>query len=373
MTIITTVPPRTDATPLMHWARGRTMKAAVFAAPGRIVITDRPVPAIGPLDALLRITTTSISDADLHIYHGEHAVAGGVVLGHEPVGVIEELGSAVEGFTVGQRVIAGAISPCGHCPDCLDGLSSRCDGTTMGAWRLGNTLDGCQAQYVRIPDAMVNLAPIPDGLTDEQVLMCTGIMNRGFAGAESAPVAIGDVVAVFAQDPVGLCATAAAHRAGAKQVFFVDRSPERLALAQRLGADVTIDFSKQIAVHAILEATGGRGVDVAIEALGTSGAFERSLLVLRPGGVMTRVGGYCGSTPLRLDALAAGNVSHRIFDAAYPGGGERMRRLMEVIAAGSVDLRPLVTHRFTLDRIQEAYDLLAEEQDGVVKVAITTS
>lgn len=373
MTTVTTVPPETHSTPISETPRGRTMKAAVFVAPGRIAVTDRPVPTIGPLDALVRVTTTSISDADLHIYHAHHAVTDGVILGHEPVGVIEELGSAVQGYVVGQRVIAGAISPCGHCPTCLDGLSSQCGGKPMGAWRLGNTIDGCQAEYVRIPDAVVNLAPIPDGLTDEQVLLCTGIMNRGFAGAESGPVGVGDVVAVFAQDPVGLCATAAARRAGAKQIFFVDRSPERLAIAKRLGADVTIDFSKQIAVHAILEATGGRGVDVAIEALGTSGAFERGLLVLRPDGVLTSVGGYQGNDPLAARSLAAGRAHHRIVQAPYPGGRERMRRLMEVIASEDVDLRPLVTHRFTLDHIEQAYDLLVGEHGGAIKVAITTS
>jgi alcohol dehydrogenase len=186
-----------------------TMKAAVFVEPGKIQLQERPVPAIGPTDALLRVTTTTICGTDIHILKGEYPVAPGRIVGHEPVGVIAALGAAVTGYELGQRVIAGAITPCGQCESCLAGESSQCGGKAIGGWKLGNTIDGCQAEYVRIPDAMANLTLIPDGLTDEQVLMCPDIMSTGFSGAESADVRIGDVVAVFAQGPIGLCATAA--------------------------------------------------------------------------------------------------------------------------------------------------------------------
>ena len=181
---------------------------------------------------------------------------------------------------MGQRVIAGAITPCGQCNSCLDGHQSQCGGKLMGGWRFGNTIDGCQAEYVLVPNATANLAPIPDGLTDEQVLMCPDIMSTGFGGAESGAIAIGDTVAVFAQGPIGLCATAGAKLSGATKIIAVDTLPERLAMAQRMGADVVVDYKKTQVVSEIMRLTDGRGVDVAIEALGTQQTFESCLRVL---------------------------------------------------------------------------------------------
>ncbi|OAI55618.1 alcohol dehydrogenase [Planctomyces sp. SCGC AG-212-M04] len=346
------------------------MKAAIFVEPGRILLEDKPVPAIGPRDALLRVTTTTICGTDVHILKGEYPVARGLTVGHEPVGVIEELGSAVTGLQVGQRVIAGAITPCGQCDSCLSGHSSQCGGKPMGGWRLGNTIDGCQAEYVRIPDATANLAVVPDHLSDEQVLMCPDIMSTGFSGAERGRIRIGDVVAIFAQGPIGLCATVGARLSGASRILVVDGIAERLAMALRLGADDVINFHHQDAVSTILDATGGRGVDVAIEALGTQQTFESCLRVLRPGGVLSSLGVYSGKLTLPLDAFAAGLGDHTIVTTLCPGGKERMRRLMSIVASGRADLRPLVTHRFSLDEIEKAYDLFANQRDGVFKVAI---
>jgi threonine dehydrogenase-like Zn-dependent dehydrogenase len=347
------------------------MKAAVFVEPGRIKLQGKPVPKIGPRDALLRVTTTTICGTDVHILKGEYPVESGLTVGHEPVGVIEELGEAVEGYEVGQRVVAGAITPCGQCHACLGGSLAQCRGKAMGGWRLGNTIDGCQAEYVLIPDATANLAPIPDGLTDEQVLMCPDIMSTGFGGAESGRIRIGDTVAVFAQGPIGLCATVGAKLMGASRIFAVDTVPERLAMSHALGADVTINYKERNPVEAILEATGGRGVDVAIEALGTQATFENCLRVLRPGGVLSSLGVYSGKLTLPLDAFAAGIGDHTVVTTLCPGGKERMRRLMNVLASDRTDLRPLVTHRFSLDQIEEAYELFMNQRDGVLKVAIT--
>jgi alcohol dehydrogenase len=193
----------------------KTMKAAVFVAPGRIELQERPVPEIGAGEVLLKVTTTTICGTDVHILKGEYPVAPGRIVGHEPVGVIAEIGAGVTGYEVGQRVVVGAITPCGQCGSCLDGQHSQCGGKAMGGWRFGNTIDGCQAEYVRVPDAMANLAPVPEGLTDEQVLMCPDIMSTGFGGAESGHIRIGDTVVVFAQGPIGLCATAGAKLSGA--------------------------------------------------------------------------------------------------------------------------------------------------------------
>lgn len=348
-----------------------TMKAAVFVKAGRIELQERPIPTIGPTDALLRVTTTTICGTDVHILKGEYPVAEGRIVGHEPVGTIAALGSAVTGYSIGQRVIAGAITPCGQCEFCLAGNHSQCGGRAMGGWRLGNSIDGCQAEYVRIPDAMANLAPVPDALTDEQVLMCPDIMSTGFGGAESGHVRIGDVVAVFAQGPIGLCATAGARLRGASRILAVESVPARAEFSRRLGAEVVVDHTERDPVQAIMELTGGRGVDVAIEALGTQQTFESALRVLRPGGVLSSLGVYSGKLTLPLDAFAAGLGDHTVVTTLCPGGKERMRRLMNVVSAGSVDLRPLVTHRFPLDRIEEAYDLFSHQRDGVLKVAIT--
>jgi alcohol dehydrogenase len=371
MTRTLSTPTAPSPTPVTTRRRGTLMKAAVFAEPGRIVLEEKPIPKVGPRDALVRVTTTTICGTDVHILKGEYPVARGLTVGHEPVGVIAELGEAVTGYAVGQRVIAGAITPCGQCHTCLGGNPSQCGGKPMGGWRLGNTVDGCQAEYVLIPDAMANLAPIPDGLSDEQVLMCPDIMSTGFGGAENGRIKIGDTVAVFAQGPIGLCAMVGARLSGATRVFAVDGLPERLAMSRRLGADVTIDYRKQDPVRAILEATDGRGVDVAIEALGTQATFENCLRVVRPGGIVSSLGVYSGKLTLPLDAFAAGLGDHTIVTTLCPGGKERMRRLMNVLASGRADLKPLVTHRFTLDKIEEAYDLFAHQRDGVLKVAIT--
>ncbi|MEW6123076.1 MAG: NAD(P)-dependent alcohol dehydrogenase [Pseudomonadota bacterium] len=353
------------------------MKAAVFVEPGRIVLEDKPVPDVGPLDALIRVTTTTICGTDVHILKGEYPVAKGLTIGHEPVGIIEKLGSAVSGFSEGQRVIAGAITPSGYSAACLCGCSSQ-DGAgtkhgfkAMGGWRFGNTIDGAQAEYLLVPDAMVNLSPVPDALSDEQVLMCPDIMSTGFSGAESGGVRIGDTVAVFAQGPIGLCATAGARLMGATRIIAVESIPARQAMARRLGADDVVDFSAGDPVEQILALTDGRGVDVSIEALGRQATFEAALRVLRPGGTLSSLGVYSSDLTIPLGAFAAGLGDNRIVTTLCPGGKERMRRLMEVVATGRVDLRGLVTHRFGLDDIEAAYDLFSHQRDGVLKVAIS--
>jgi threonine dehydrogenase-like Zn-dependent dehydrogenase len=355
----------------------RKMKAALFVEPGRIVLDDKPIPDVGPLDALLRVTTTTICGTDVHILKGEYPVARGLTIGHEPVGVIDKLGSAVRGYREGQRVIAGAITPSGWSNACLCGVCSQ-DGAgaehgwkALGGWRLGNTIDGCQAEYVLVPDAMANLAPVPDELTDEQVLMCPDIMSTGFSGAESAGIRIGDMVAVFAQGPIGLCATAGAKLGGASLVIGVDRLPDRLRMARQMGADHVVDSSRTDPVAEIMRLTGGRGVDVAIEALGTQQTFEAGLRALRPGGTLSSLGVYSTDLTIPLGAFSAGLGDHRIVTTLCPGGKERMRRLMAVIAADRVDLSAMVTHRFKLDDIEAAYELFSHQLDGVLKVAIT--
>jgi alcohol dehydrogenase len=353
------------------------MKAAIYVEPGRIILGEKPIPEVGPLDALMRITTTTICGTDIHILKGEYPVVKGLTIGHEPVGIIERLGSAVEGFQEGQRVIVGAITPSGYSAACLcgcasqDGAGTRHGFKAAGGWKFGNTIDGCQTEYLLVPDAMANLAPVPDGLTDEEVLMCPDIMSTGFSGAESGDIRVGDTVVVFAQGPIGLCATAGAKLRGATTIIAVDCVPARLAAARSLGASHCIDFTTVDVVAEIMRLTDGRGVDVAIEALGTQLTFESALRVLRPGGTLSSLGVYSTDLRIPLGPFAAGLADLKIVTTLCPGGKERMRRLMSVIESGRVDLKPLVTHRFKLDQIEAAYELFSHQRDGVLKVAIT--
>lgn len=241
----------------------------------------------------------------------------------------------------------------------------------MGGWRFGNTIDGAQAEYLLVPDAMTNLALVPDNLTDEQVLMCPDIMSTGFSGAESGNIQIGDVVVVFAQGPIGLCAAAGAKLKGASQIIVVDALENRLKMSRQVGADVTVNFHNGDPVKEILRLTNGRGADVAIEALGTQATFESCLRVLKPGGTLSSLGVYSKGLNVPLDAFDAGLGDHKIVTTLCPGGKERMRRLMNIVASGRVDLKPMVTHRFQLKDIVQAYELFSSGRDGVLKVAIT--
>ena len=359
------------------------MKAAVFVEKGRIALADKPIPDVGPNDALIRITTTTICGTDVHILKGEYPVAPGLTVGHEPVGVIEKLGSAVQGYQEGQRVIAGAICPNFNSYAAQDGAPSQdgsylvprgqcgCHGYKATAgWRFGNLIDGTQAEYVLVPDAQANLAPIPDGLTDEQVLMCPDIMSTGFKGAENANIRIGDTVVVLAQGPIGLCATAGARLLGATTIIAVDGNDQRLAVAKKMGADVTLNCRNVDVVAEVMKLTGGKGADSSIEALGTQATFAQAMQVLRPGGTLSSLGVYSEDLSIPLAQFAAGLGDHTIRTALCPGGKERMRRLMNVIAANRLDLGVLVTHQRKLDDIVEAYDLFAHQRDGVLKIAI---
>jgi threonine dehydrogenase-like Zn-dependent dehydrogenase len=351
-----------------------TMRAVVFVAPGKIELRDVPRPTAGPGEAIIRVTLTTICGTDVHILKGEYPVRPGLVIGHEPVGVVTELGAGVTGYEVGDRVLVGAITPCGQCLGCLSGHQAQCGHgmgyEALGGWRFGNTIDGAQAEYLRIPHAQANLARIPDELTDEQVVLLADIASTGISGAESGRVRPGDAVVVFAQGPIGLCATAGARLMGASLVIGVDGDDTRLAMSKRMGADVALDYRTVDVVSEVKKLTDG-GADVAIEALGTQGTFESSLRCLRPGGVLSSLGVYSGKLAIPYEAFGAGLADYSIVTTLCPGGKERMRRLMELVRRGRLDLTPLLTHRFPLERITEAYDLFANRRDGVLKVAIT--
>jgi len=234
---------------------------------------------------------------------------------------------------------------------------------------LGNTIDGVQAEYFRVPFAQANLTPIPDSLADEEVILLADIASTGFSGAESGGVKIGDRVVVFAQGPIGICAAIGARLMGASLVIGVDGDETRLNLAKKMGVDEVINYKEQDVVEEVKRLTAG-GADVSVEALGTQGTFENCLRSLRPGGVLSSLGVYSGKLQLPYDAFAAGIGDYRIVTTLCPGGKERMRRLMEIVRSKRVDLTPLITHRFSLADIREAYTTFADHSGGAMKVAI---
>jgi len=351
----------------------KTMKATVFHGKNDIRVEEVPRPHAGVGEAVIKVTLTTICGTDLHILRGEYPVKPGLIIGHEPVGIIEELGPGVTGYEIGDRVLVGAITPCGQCRACLSGHLSQCGHgggyEAIGGWRFGNTINGAQAEYLLVPAAQANLAKIPDRLTDEQVVLLADIASTGISGAESAPVKIGDTVVVFAQGPIGLCATAGAKLMGASLIIGVDSDETRLKMSKRMGADVVLNVRESDVVSEIKRLTGG-GVDVAIEALGAQETFENCLRTLRPGGTLSSLGVYSGKLQMPYDAFAAGLGDHRIVTTLCPGGKERMRRLISLVQSGRFDPTPLITHRLSLEDIVHGYDLFGERREGVLKVAI---
>lgn len=348
-----------------------TMKAVVFRGPREFQLEEKPIPKAGSGEAVIKLRLTTICGTDIHIVRGEYPVARGLTIGHEAVGVIHDLGTGVTGYKVGQRVLVGAITPCGQCEPCLGGHMSQCGGP-LGGWRLGNTIDGVQAEYVRVPFAQANLALIPDALADEDVILLADIASTGFSAAESGKIRLGDTVAVFAQGPIGLCATLGARLLGASEIFAIDSDRSRLRVSTQFGATVTLNADHD-PVKQIMDRTNGRGVDVAIEALGIQTTFENALKVLAPGGTLSSVGVYSGHLSIPLEGFHAGLGDQTIVTTLCPGGKERMHRLMRLVETHRVDLRPLLTHTFDLEHILEAYKLFESREHGVLKVAIRVS
>ncbi|MDB5059120.1 MAG: Threonine dehydrogenase [Chloroflexi bacterium] len=351
------------------------MRAMVFHGVGEVCLDEVPIPTAGIGEAVVKVTLTTICGSDVHIARGEWPVATGRILGHEPVGIIHELGPGVAGYHLGQRVLVGAITPCGTCFYCLKGQYAQCagyDGNWVpgGGWRLGNSIDGCQAEYVRVPYAQANLTPIPDTLSDEAVVLLSDIASTGFSASEKANVTIGDSVAVFAQGPIGLCAALGARLKGAGLVIVVDGIPERLSMSKRMGADVMLNFKEQDVLAEIRRLTDGRGVDVAIEALGTPQTFNNCLKAIRPGGTVSSLGIYSHTLEIAPTDYLGGLGDQCIVNTLCPGGKERMRSLMSMVLHHRLDLTPLLTHRFSLDDIEEAYRLFSHQEDAVLKVAI---
>lgn len=348
-----------------------TMKAFVMKKIGEVGLMDKPIPSPGPNDAVIRTTTALICTSDTHTVAGAIGERENLTLGHEAVGVIHDLGEAVEGYQVGQRVAVNAITPVWSSEDCQRGYPSQ-DGGMLGGWKFANVQDGVFADYFLVPDAAGNLASIPDDLSDEQAAYCCDMLSTGFMGAEKANIPMGGTVAVFAQGPVGLMATVGSRLQGAGLGIAVESVQKRQELARQYGADVVVDFSRQDPVEAILEVTDGVGVDAAIEALGSDETLQACIKVTRPGGTISNIGYHGEGEYVHIPRAAwgVGMSDKTITTGLCPGGKVRMKRLMRLIQNGRVDPTKMTTHRFDFSEIEKAFRMMRDKEDGIIKPLI---
>lgn len=350
----------------------QTMKAFVMKRVGEVGVMEKPIPEPGPNDAVIRTTAALICTSDAHTVGGAIGERKDITLGHEAVGVVYRLGSAVKGFKEGDRVAVNAITPCYQCENCLRGYTSQCT-QALGGWKFANVKDGNMAEYFHVNNAQANLAPIPDALPDEKAVYCADMLSTGFMGAEHANIPIGGSVAVFAQGPVGLMATVGARLLGAGLVIGVENVPHRQKLARQYGADEIVDFTKQDAVAAIMDLTGGQGVDSAIEALGSEDTLINCVKATRPGGTISNIGYHGHGDFVRIPRLdwGVGMNDKTIRTGLCPGGAERMKRLMRLILSGRVDPSPMTTHRFKFGEIEKAFRMMQTKEGGIIKPLIT--
>jgi len=350
-----------------------TMKAFVMKKIGEVGFTEKPVREDpGPNGAVIKTTRALVCTSDVHTVGGAIGERENLTLGHEAVGVVHRLGAAVKGIKEGERVAVNAITPCYKCENCLRGYTSQCQ-EALGGWKFANIKDGVFAEYFHVNDAEANLAPIPDDVPDEAAVYTCDMMSTGFMGAEHADIPIGGTVAVFAQGPVGLMATAGARLLGAGLVIAVESVPKRQELARNYGADEVVDFEKTDVVERIMELTDGEGVDAAIEALGAQKTFEDCIKVTRPGGTISNIGyhGEGETVDIPRAEWGVGMSDKTIRTGLCPGGKERMKRLLRLIQVGRVDPTPMTTHTIPFDEVDEAFRMMETKEDGIIKPLIT--
>ncbi len=345
------------------------MKALVYEGPGRKALLARPMPEIAAAtDAIVRIVKTTICGTDLHILKGDVATcAPGRILGHEGIGVIDKVGAGVTAFKPGDRVLISCISACGICENCRKGMYSHC---TTGGWILGNIIDGTQAEYVRIPHANTSLYPIPDGVDEDAIVMLSDILPTGFeCGVLNGKIKPGDTVAIVGAGPIGLATLLTAQFYSPASVIMIDPDKNRLEIARRFGATYTIDARGDEAAKKVMALTKGRGVDTAIEAVGVPETFILCENIVAAGGVIANIGVHGLKADLHLERLWSQNVTitTRLVDtAATP-------MLLKTVQAGKIDATRLITHRFTLDDILDAYDTFSRASETrALKVLIST-
>jgi threonine dehydrogenase-like Zn-dependent dehydrogenase len=347
------------------------MKAFVMRKIGEVGFMDKPVPRPGPNDAVVKTTRALICTSDSHTVGGGIGPREDLTLGHEAVGVVAEVGSEVRSVRPGDRVLAGAITPDWGDPAAQAGYASQ-SGAPLGGWKFSNTKDGVFAEYFHVNAADANLAKIPDAVPDETAVYCADMLSTGFMGAEHGNIPIGGTVAVIAQGPVGLMATAGARLRGAGLVIGVEAVERRQQLAREYGADEIVDFTKVDVVERVRELTGGQGVDTAIEALGADHTFQVGVKITKPGGTISNVGYFGEGEHVRIPRVewGVGMADKTIATGLCPGGRLRMERLLRVLESGRVDPTLMTTHEFGFDEMQRAFEVADQQLDGVVKVLI---
>jgi threonine dehydrogenase-like Zn-dependent dehydrogenase len=347
------------------------MKAFVMKEIGAVGFMDKPVPEPGPLDALIRPTKGLVCTSDIHTVHGAIGERTNLTLGHEAVGIVERVGELVQHFKPGDRVAVGAITPDWGSLAAQAGHSSQ-SGGALGGWKFANEKDGVFAEYFLVNEADANMAHIPETVPDEVAVYTADMMSTGFMAAENARIPSGGTVAIFAQGPVGLMATAAARLLGAGLIIAVESVPKRQELARRFGADQIVDFTKEDAVQKILDLTDGEGVDAAIEALGSSDVLANCVRVTKPGGLISNAG-YHGKgefVSIPREEWGVGMAEKDIITGLCPGGRLRMQRLLRLLENGRVDPTPLTTHTFAFNELDRAFHLMENKEEGIIKPLI---
>ena len=343
------------------------MKALVYLGPNQKSLQERPKPVVQlPSDAIVKLTRTTICGTDLHILKGDVPTCKpGTILGHEGVGIVDSVGTAVTAFKAGDRVLISCISACGRCAPCRKGMTSHC---TTGGWILGHTIDGTQAEYVRIPHADTSLYPIPAGADEEALVMLSDILPTGFeCGVLNGKVQPGSTVAIVGSGPIGLAALLTAQLYSPAQIIMVDLDDNRLAVAKRFGATDTVNSQSGDAAANVMALTGGRGVDTAIEAVGIPATFTLCEDVVAAGGTIANVGVHGSKVDLHLERLWSHNVTitTRLVDTVS------IPMLLGSVQSKRIDASQLITHRFKLADILQAYETFAKAaQTQALKVII---
>ena len=351
------------------------MLACIKTANGKVEMMDLPVPEPAEGEIVIKMSMATVCGTDMHfldefpsemvngIYPGVLRPEG-LPMGHEAVGIVHAVGPGVTRFQPGDRVISSCLVGCGKCHECMTVDHSVCSGG-------GRVMFGCQAEYYTAPYADINVARVPDGVSDEAAVLVTDIISTGFGAIERAGAGFGDSVAIFAQGPLGLCATAGARARGCGLIIAVDAVPERLEMSKKFGANVVINAKEKDAVAEIMALTNNQGVDVAVEAVGTQPTFEACTRVVRRGGTVSSIGVY-GLTPqVSMPTLSPSFLHRRIVTTLCPSGRDRMEHLLALLQNGSVDLTALFTHRLKLADAPKAYYLFRSKTEGVLKIAIT--
>lgn len=344
------------------------MKGLVYRGPGIKDWTDVPMPTVQkPTDAIVNVLKTTICGTDLHILKGDvPTVTDGRILGHEGVGVIEEVGSGVQNFKPGDKVLISCITSCGKCDNCKKGLYAHCED---GGWILGHTIDGTQAEFVRIPYADTSLHPLPQGIDEEAMVMLSDILPTGLEiGVLNGRVKPGDTIAIVGAGPVGLSALLTAQFYSPSEIIMVDLDDNRLNLSEKLGATKLVNSSDGKAVQKIMELTNGKGVDVVIEAVGIPATFNICQEVVKPGGTIANVGVHGKSVELHIEKLWIQNIT--LTTGLVSTNSTPM--LLKSVVAKKIEPLQLITHRFQMNDIMEAYNVFSNaSREQAIKVIIS--